>query len=115
MTVVARSTTLPPSFAMPPAAEAVLRVTGLPCMIRRPRVARPPPVAAEFPATVLPMTDVLRAFVKSVAAGLQLVGLLDAPAASRLPGCAGVVARAYPGQWWCVALSSATIVRPGGA
>jgi hypothetical protein len=94
-----------------------LRVTGLPCMIRRPRVARPPPVAAEFPATVLPMTDVLRAFVKSVAAGLQLVGLLDAPAASRLPGCAGVVARwrAYPGQWWCVALSSATIVRPGGA
>jgi hypothetical protein len=66
-------------------------------MIRRPRVARPPPVAAEFPATVLPMTDVLRAFVKSVAAGLQLVGLLDAPAASRLPGCAGVVAR-LPGS-----------------
>ena len=77
-------------------------------------MARPLPVAAEFPATVLPMTDVLRAFVKSAAAGLQLVGLLDAPL---LPACrdAQVWWRAYPGQWWCVALSSATIVRPGGA
>src|SRR5215468_10949828 len=56
MTVVARNTTVPPSLAMPPAAEAVLRVTRLPLMTRRPWLARPPPVAAEFPDTVPPMT-----------------------------------------------------------
>src|SRR5215471_18930793 len=59
VTVVARRTTVPPSLAMPPAAEAVLRVTRLPFMIRRPWLARPPPVAAEFPDTVLPTTVVL--------------------------------------------------------
>src|SRR5215510_14330818 len=59
VTVVARRTTVPPSLAIPPAAEAMLRVTRLPFMTRRPWLARPPPVAAEFPDTVLPMTVAL--------------------------------------------------------
>src|SRR5215472_16686134 len=59
VTVVARRTTVPPSLAMPPAAEAVLQVTRLPRTTRWPWLARPPPVAAEFPDTVLPMTVAL--------------------------------------------------------
>src|SRR5215471_5648284 len=59
VTVVARRTTTPPSLAIPPAAEAVLRVIRLPRMSRWPWLARPPPVAAEFPDTVLPMTVAL--------------------------------------------------------
>ena len=71
VTVVARNLTVPPSLAMPPAAEAVLCVTRLPFMIRRPRLARPPPEAAELPDTLLPAFRVLGTLADAVAAGLD--------------------------------------------
>src|SRR5438552_16900126 len=67
ITVVARSRTVPPSLAMPPAAEAVLRVTRLPRMTRWPWLARPPPVAAELNDTVLPITVALACGLASAA------------------------------------------------
>src|SRR5262249_11638880 len=47
------------AWRWPRAAAGVLGVTRLPCVPGRPWLAGPPPVAAEFPDTVLPMTVAL--------------------------------------------------------